>query len=137
MEQAWKFFSSPHNLTLITPPDMDFHIKSRNLPEEIHDGVMIEYRVRPVMRIPAKWISEITNVLPPFKFTDRQISGPYRLWEHEHTLEETENGVMVTDEIRYALPFGFLGVIAHNLFVKKRLQSIFEYRRKALKKMFG
>jgi ligand-binding SRPBCC domain-containing protein len=41
------------------------------------------------------------------------------------------------DEVNYKLPFGFLGSVAHRLFVRKKLKSIFEYREKVLIEMFG
>jgi ligand-binding SRPBCC domain-containing protein len=43
----------------------------------------------------------------------------------------------MTDEVNYKLPFGVFGQIAHTLFVKKKLESIFEYREKVLLEMFG
>ena len=41
------------------------------------------------------------------------------------------------DVIHYKIPFGPLGVLANYLFVKKKLGSIFVYRRKKLIELFG
>ena len=34
---------------------------------------------------------------------DEQRRGPYRLWRHTHTFDETENGVVVGDVVEYAV----------------------------------
>ena len=47
IERAWDFFSDPRNLSKITPPELDFTVISP-LPERVHAGMMIEYRVRPL-----------------------------------------------------------------------------------------
>ena len=49
----------------------------------------------------------------------------------------TENGVIMSDIISYSPPFGILGVIAHSLFIKKQLNEIFNYRFKAVERIFG
>jgi hypothetical protein len=36
--------------------------------------------------------------------------------------------VLIRDRVRYALPFGPLGSLAHTLFVGRDLQRIFDYR---------
>jgi ligand-binding SRPBCC domain-containing protein len=41
------------------------------------------------------------------------------------------------DVVDYKIPFGFLGQIAHPLFVKNKLRDIFKYREKKLIKLFG
>jgi hypothetical protein len=41
------------------------------------------------------------------------------------------------DTVDYELPFGFLGKIAHLLFVKKKLADIFDFRYSVLEKLFN
>jgi ligand-binding SRPBCC domain-containing protein len=55
---------------------------------------------------------------------------------HTHTLEDVKGGTKMTDEIRYAMPFGPFGSIAHVLFVKRTLKQIFDYRREKLDQIF-
>ena len=63
LERAWDFFSDPRNLARITPPELDFTVLT-DLPERIHPGMMIEYRVRPLLGLPVRWLTEITHVEP-------------------------------------------------------------------------
>jgi len=133
---VWKFFSDPHNLVKITPDYMKFRVLKCPDVEEVYDGMLIEYRVRPILNYPMKWITLIKKVAPLQYFTDTQISGPYALWEHTHFFEETAEGTKMIDEVKYALPLGVLGTIAHTLFVKKQLEGIFNYREKVIDAIF-
>lgn len=136
IEQAWEFFSSANNLAKITPPEMGFIIKTKLDDKEIFEGLLIDYTVKPILGIPLPWRTEIYMVDKPNKFADRQLRGPYKMWEHTHSFVQTKDGVLVNDEVNYELPLGFLGDIAHFLFVKKKVASIFKYREKALNGLF-
>lgn len=137
LDEAWDFISSPANLKEITPDHMGFEIKTPGLPDKIYPGLMIVYKVRPVLGIPMTWLTEITHVKERSYFVDEQRVGPYALWHHEHSLAATDKGVLMTDLVSYRLPLGPLGTVAHGMFVKKQLRGIFKYREHALDKRFG
>ncbi|MFZ1704045.1 MAG: SRPBCC family protein [Saprospiraceae bacterium] len=135
IEEAWRFFSSPQNLSTITPPEMEFKILS-NPESKIYEGMRIDYRVRPILGIPMYWQTEISHVQNEKHFVDKQLKGPYKKWEHTHTFTEKNGGVLVEDEIRYALPFSFIGRITHELFVRKKIENIFNFRKNILTQIF-
>ena len=81
---AWEFFSSPHNLSKITPQDMGFVVTSDTGDEPIYEGMIIDYIVRPLLRIPMRWKTKITEVDYRKSFTDFQEKGPYKYWNHYH-----------------------------------------------------
>ncbi len=137
VSEVWNFIKNPRNLKEITPDYMGFHITSELLEDQMYPGQIICYTVKPVLGIPMTWVTEITHVEAPNFFVDEQRKGPYKVWHHEHRLEETENGVKMTDLITYEPPFGFLGAIANNLFIRKQLEAIFEYRGKVLDSRFN
>lgn len=134
--EVWDFISSPKNLKEITPDYMGFDITSENLPEKMYPGMIISYKVRPLFGIPMTWVTEITHVADKKYFVDEQRVGPYALWHHQHMIELTEKGVLMTDIISYKPPMGFLGSIANALFIRRQLEGIFAYREMALKKRF-
>lgn len=136
VQEAWDFFSTPRNLARITPAEMDFVIVS-DVPAEIYSGLKIEYKVRPMLGIQTGWVTEIQDVQAPNVFTDTQLKGPYKLWHHKHTFKAVAGGVLMTDEVRYALPLGFAGLIAHSMFVEKKLNTIFNHRYKTLEQIFN
>ena len=136
LEHAWDFFSSPKNLSVITPPEMDFKILTELNGQEIYEGMLIDYTVKPLLGIAMHWQTKICKVQKHKVFADTQLKGPYKLWEHTHTFEPLNDGVLMKDVINYELPFGFLGNIAHALLVKKKIENIFAYRKSILEKIF-
>lgn len=133
---AWDFFSNPFNLAKITPTDMGFKVVSESLPRQIHNGLVIQYIVKPLAGIPLKWVSQISAVNAPHKFVDEQLKGPYAYWHHEHTFEEVDGKVLMKDKVIYAVPFGFLGQIANTLVVRNKLKQIFDYRTTKILELF-
>lgn len=134
---AWEFFSNPANLSKITPPWLGFQVTS-SLPDKMYAGLIITYFVRPLLNIPQTWVTEITYVNEPNYFVDEQRFGPYKMWHHEHIFKETNDGkILMEDIVSYAVPFGFIGRIVNSIVISKKINEIFNYRRKILEKMFG
>lgn len=137
IKTAWDFFSSAKNLEKITPKDMNFEVLTKLQQDEIYEGMMIDYHVSPILGIRMDWQTLITHVSHQKSFIDFQNKGPYKLWKHHHEFIENENGVLMKDSVDYELPMGFLGELAHKIFIKKKLEFIFDYRREVLEKMFN
>jgi ligand-binding SRPBCC domain-containing protein len=137
LTEVWDFVSSPSNLKEITPPYMDFTVTSNSGATKMYAGMIITYIVKPLFGIPIKWMTEISQVKDLEYFVDEQRVGPYKLWHHQHKLQEIDGGVLMTDIVTYVPPFGFLGAIANSLFLKSQLKQIFDYRTEAVEKKYG
>lgn len=135
--ESWSFFSDPRNLEKITPPEMAICIVTDNLPGHIYEGMLIRYTMAPMTGIRMGWTTEILDVKQPYCFTDIQREGPYTLWKHVHRFLPHAEGTIMEDLITYRLPLGPIGQLAHGLFVKKKLNNIFEYRASAIQKLFA
>lgn len=129
--EVFEFFSNAHNLAVITPPNLHLEILTP-APIEMRVGTRIDYRLK-LHGIPIRWQSEITEWNPPYGFVDEQRRGPYRLWRHTHTFEETENGVIVGDVVEYAV---WGNGIVNKLFVRPDIEKIFAYRSEQLDEIF-
>lgn len=134
---AWKFFSSPNNLSRISPKELNFLVLTDTKDKEIYEGMEINYSVSPILNIPMKWKTRITEVNLQKSFTDFQEKGPYKYWNHHHEFFPNEKGVLMKDTVEYELPMGILGKIAHKIFVRNKLENIFDYRYKFLEKYFN
>lgn len=134
IEEVFSVFENPYNLIKITPPWLDFRVTNGE-PVTMRMGAEIHYTLK-MKGIPMKWTTHITEYAPPFRFVDQQFKGPYSLWRHLHTFEETPDGVLVKDAVDYILPMGPIGRIAQPI-VKRDLLEIFSYRQKALAEMWG
>lgn len=126
IDEVFAFFADAANLEAITPPWLGFHILTPT-PIAMHTGARIRYRLR-WHGLPMHWLTEIESWAPPTRFVDWQVQGPYRLWHHTHEFEPVANGTRMRDVVRYALPLGCLGRLAHRWRVRKDLDAIFDYR---------
>ncbi len=133
--EIWDFISSPNNLKTITPDYMGFDITSES-PEKMYEGLIISYKVSPMLGIRTTWVTEITHIKEHEYFVDEQRVGPYKIWHHQHHLEKTENGTLMIDIVSYQPPFGFLGNIANSIIIKSKLNEIFNYRNKVLEELY-
>ena len=136
-EKLWDFISNPKNLKEITPDYMGFDITSEEVVDEMYEGMIIHYKVSPIFGIKTNWVTEITHIKQGKYFVDEQIIGPYKLWHHQHFLEPTKNGTLMTDIINYKPPFGLLGNLANSFLIKGKLDEIFNYRCNKLNEIFG
>jgi ligand-binding SRPBCC domain-containing protein len=134
-DRVFAFFADPCNLSEITPPWIRFQVKHlEQLP--LAGGTMQEYTIH-WFRLPLRWESLIAEFDGGRAFTDVQTRGPYRYWRHEHTFEDAgEESTLVRDRVQYALPFGILGAIVHELVVRRQLRDIFDYRARAIEDTF-
>jgi hypothetical protein len=135
ISEVFSFFQDPRNLAGITPKWMGFGVVHID-DGEMRSGFKIAYRIR-WMGVSLRWTTMINEFEPPHRFLDVQTKGPHRIWRHEHTFEGTESGSIMRDVVRYQLPFGILGDVAHWLIVRRQLRRIFDYRARRLAKLFA
>jgi ligand-binding SRPBCC domain-containing protein len=129
--EVFELFTDALRLEAITPPWLGFRVVT-STPIAIHAGTLIEYRLR-LHGLPIRWRTRIEVWEPGRRFVDVQVSGPYRLWHHTHEFEPSgEDGTLIRDTVRYALPFGAIGALAHVAFVRRDLERIFDFRRDAI-----
>ena len=137
LSEAWDFFSTPKNLAKITPEHMGFKILYMSGGEKAYAGQIIQYHVNVLPGIKVNWVTEIAHVQERYYFIDEQRVGPYSLWHHQHHFKEVKGGVEMTDEVNYALPFGWLGQVVHWIFVEREVNRIFDHRFNVLEKYFN
>jgi ligand-binding SRPBCC domain-containing protein len=126
-EEVFPFFADAGNLEAITPGWLGFSIVTPR-PIEMGVGTLIEYRLI-LHKLPISWLTRIETWEPGVRFVDAQLTGPYRLWHHTHEFEpDGAGGTLMRDTVRYALPLGPLGEVAHSLFVARDLHRIFDFR---------
>ncbi len=126
LSEVWDFFSSPLNLATITPDWLNFVVIT-DVPKKMYPGMIVEYRVSPILGIPVKWITEITHVDEPFYFVDEQRFGPYKFWHHKHFFKQMDGYIEMIDQVDYIIPYGIFGEILYP-YISKKLDAIFDYR---------
>ena len=132
---VFDFFADARNLELLTPASLHFRILTPE-PIGMARGTRIDYRLR-MRGVPVRWQSEISTWDPPHAFVDEQRRGPFRLWRHQHFLQKVPEGVENRDAVQYRLPGGPIGILVHTLFVRRKLEAIFDFRHIACCQIFG
>jgi ligand-binding SRPBCC domain-containing protein len=130
VDEVFAFYAEARNLEAITPPWLGFRVLTPGAIA-MRPGALIEYRLR-LHGVPLRWRTRIEVWEPPRRFVDVQVRGPYALWEHTHDFAPVDGGVEIRDRVRYALPLGVLGRLAHTLFVRRDLERIFAFRAAAV-----
>jgi ligand-binding SRPBCC domain-containing protein len=136
LDEVWDFFTDPRNLKKITPEKMAFQDVYEPDAQKVYPGMLLVYKVSPLLGIPLTWITEITHVEPKKRFVDDQLEGPFGMWHHIHEFEEVDGGTLARDILYYSMPFGFLGTLVHSFTVAKQTKEIFKFRKAALEKLF-
>jgi len=125
---AWEFIKNPLNLNRITPDDLNFRIVSE-VPQDMYNGMIIDYRVRIPLFGSQTWVTEIKHIRNRHSFVDEQRIGPYSFWYHYHEIGECKEGVLFSDTVYYAVPLWIFGRIIHFLYIEKALKRIFDFRK--------
>lgn len=135
LDETFSLFAEASNLEALTPPELQFQILTP-LPIEMKRGARIQYRLK-LFGIPFHWLTEITHWEPGVRFIDEQISGPFRLWIHEHEFCAVDDAsTHIRDRVRYGLPLEPMGRLAHPV-VRSRLDRIFAFREEKVRDLVG
>ena len=130
LEKVFLFFAEAGNLSRITPPWLNFTIRTSG-DILLRNGALLDCAIN-WMRLPIRWKTRIAMYNPPRQFRDEQLQGPYTKWVHTHRFWPEDQGTVIFDEVLYRLPFGSLGVLAHRLLVRRQLTEIFAFRQRVI-----
>lgn len=131
LAEAFAFFADAANLERLTPPWLNFAIRTP-MPVEMREGLEIEYRIR-LYGLPIPWRSRIDVWEPGVRFVDRQLIGPYLWWRHEHGFASMPGGTRVTDHVEFLPRARWIS----SRWVERDLQRIFGFRRSELERIFA
>ncbi|MGE0001930.1 MAG: SRPBCC family protein [Fimbriimonadaceae bacterium] len=134
VEDVWRFHESAEALKVLTPPSRQVRLSEQDLA--VREGAMHELRFK-IGPLWVPWLARISNVRPPYGFTDTAIRSPFARWVHEHEFVPSEAGTLVRDTVTYALPFGPIGRVVDALFVSRDIDSLFAFRHRATRDRFA
>jgi ligand-binding SRPBCC domain-containing protein len=131
-QQAFEFLARPANLLLVTPPDVNMTLV--DAPERLTLGSKITAKVSK-FGVPQKITNEVTAFEEGVGFTDVQVSGPFKKFEHTHRVEPAGSGTRIFDRIEYEAPGGLVGLLLTNKKIQEYLETLDAYRAKRFKEL--
>jgi uncharacterized protein len=124
-DEVYRWHARPGAFERLNPPWDPAIVESRTGGIE-DEGARVVLRVGPARQ---RWVAEHHDAAPGREFHDRQVRGPFALWEHAHRMTpEADGACTLEDRIEYALPGGAAGDLAGGGLVRRMLERMFAYR---------
>ena len=133
-DKVFEYIRSPANLQAIAPPETQFVY--------VQPPQLIELGSRLVCKVSAygmiqQMSYEIVELVSPERYREKMVEGPLQMWLHDYFVEPSANGVTLVNRIEFEPPAGMMGLIVNSRRIMEALEDGFDYRGKALKKVFG
>ena len=156
LPRVFAFFADPRNLPRIMPPGRGTRLETLKLVSPPFPAgaapagaehmagagteMTVAFKVIPHVPMHERWTVVITEFSLNHYFRDAQTQGPFKKWQHTHEFKaktvDSREGTLIHDVVEYEVGFGVIGRLLENLIFQRMLRTTFEYRRKALEKIF-
>ena len=95
------------------------------------EGTTATWRARH-FGIPFRLRSVVFDIDPPRAFSDRQVSGPFGAYLHEHWFAEHPVGTLMRDTVTFRSPFGPLGRIVDAVVMRRYMRRLIAERNETI-----
>lgn len=124
------FHTNPAHLAVLHRNWPTFRLIHHNGTLEKGNRIWFEINVARIL--PIAFGFESTEYMPPARFSERLIHGPFATFDHTHTFDEVDGGTVVRDILEVVLPLHYGGELATRLLVAPALRRAFALRNEAL-----
>ena len=110
----------------LSPPWQEVRVVERSGGIEDRGILVFEFGAGPLH---GRWVAVHGDAEPGRRFSDRQLHGPFRAWEHTHTfVPDGLDRTVVEDHVEYELPLGAAGDVVGGVPVRHFLERLFRFR---------
>ncbi|MDQ0728184.1 SRPBCC family protein [Microbacterium sp. W4I20] len=95
------------------------------------EGTTATWRARH-FGIPFRLRSVVFDIDPPRAFSDRQVSGPFGAYLHEHRFAEHPVGTLMRDTVTFRSPLGPLGRIVDAVVMRRYMRRLIAERNETI-----
>ena len=128
-DKIFAFVSRPQLWGEVTPSFLE--IKVASPPLKMREGAEYEYDFTR-FGITHRWLTRIEDFQQNKRFTERQILGFFDYWKHTCEVEPHGTKVRLSHFLEYSVPWGLVGKLVDDLWLRKDLQQILEITHKNL-----
>ena len=141
LQDVWQLHDDPKALPELTPPPIQVKIVSIDQPLKAGANLRFRMGLGPFGVIWHAVYDEFNPYQPGLKrcgFVDRSASGPFHSWTHRHTFDDLgDDTTNITDDARFELIGGLLGVVINPLIAWPAVAFMFLYRRQKTRQMIA
>jgi ligand-binding SRPBCC domain-containing protein len=134
-EEVWQYHGSAQALVELTPTNVRVKVLGPN--SQVEEDALHRFRLWLFGLVPITWEARISQVTPPFGFTDEAERSPFRIWRHRHDFIPNGTGTLIRDRIGLVMPRGKIGKVLYKLIVKKKIEASFAHRHEVYRSRFG
>lgn len=98
----------------------------------INEGETVTWQAKHLYR-ERKFTAKITAMERPVSFTDEMIQGDFKSFQHEHHFKPTDNGTIMIDVVAFESPYGIIGKLFNQLYLKNYLEDLLLKRNEVIK----
>lgn len=81
----------------------------------------------------ARAVIRVEEMVPGVRLSYRQVAGVFRQWNHTQILKaHGRDSTLLTDLVDFQLPLGIFGALVDDLWVRREIESILNYRLAAI-----
>ncbi|MFC4409122.1 hypothetical protein ACFOZY_01595 [Chungangia koreensis] len=138
------YIRAPISLCFDLARNVDIHTKTTFKTKEHAVGGVINGLLEPGdtvtwqavhFGIKQKLTAKVTEMNRPFDFTDIQVKGAFQSFTHLHQFSSKDEGTVMIDRFEYKAPFGFFGMLADWLFLRRYMHRFLTQRAWQLKRI--
>lgn len=126
VEDVFAWHARPGAIERLTPPWESVRLIKTSGHIAVGAEVLLSAKIGMLRKT---WLAKHTAYEKNRFFRDEMISGPFKSWIHEHHFDKAgDKACHLEDDVRYALPLGFLGKLWGRRFAAQKIARMFDYR---------
>ncbi len=134
--------NAPVNIVFDLCRSIDLHIVStQGSNEKAIAGIMtglikqdekVTWEAKHLFR--TRQFETLISAMTPYEyFRDEMIRGDFKSFYHEHFFEPNEKGTLMTDKVKLEAPYGLLGKLVNQLYLKNYIKKFLLKRNLVIK----
>lgn len=131
IEELFEFHMDSNNIKKITPSNIKVKLLSDN--SKTYEGKIVKLKTTKFF-LTTPWEVKIEKIQKPNLLVDIALKSPFKYWEHHHIFIEKNGFCELKDEIKFEMPFGFIGNL-FSAFIILDIKNMFDFRHKKTKEI--